>query len=257
MILLEPFSHTSYQKKHGTFGLVVRAMMLAGVSAAQDANHDTLSAHVASLSRTRNKPACRGATMPTSGNTPSLPSRIARAALSPAILGMVTKVYIPTLFPLTFLIGLTALALDQLLGFGDGFLPSPLNYGIAAGSFGIGTVLWLFTYEQLVHVGEGSPSPTAGRTTKLVTSGIYAYSRNPSLYGKLLGVLSVGFALNSFSFCLILVPMLLTVSLIEKVTRQEPQLVEIFGDEYEEYRRRVPLFIPWKLFLPGSDKGRT
>jgi protein-S-isoprenylcysteine O-methyltransferase Ste14 len=51
--------------------------------------------------------------------------------------------------------------------------------------------------------------------------------------------------------------MLLTVSLIEKVTRQEPQLVEIFGDEYEEYRRRVPLFIPWKLFLPGSDKGRT
>jgi protein-S-isoprenylcysteine O-methyltransferase Ste14 len=195
--------------------------------------------------------------MPPSEKPRSLPGRIAKAALSPAILGMVTKVYIPTLFPLTFLIGLTALTLDQLLGFGSGFLPSPLNYGVAAGCFLIGTVLWLFTYEQLVHIGEGSPSPTAGRTQKLVTSGIYAYSRNPSLYGKLLGVLSVGFALNSFSFCLILVPLLLTGSLIEKVTRQEPQLVDIFGEEYEDYRRRVPLFIPWKLFLPGSHKGRT
>lgn len=190
-----------------------------------------------------------------------LPVRIVKAALSPAILGMVTKVYIPTLFPLTFLIALSAMWLDGVLGpllglGGGGFLPTPANYYVAAGSFVLGAILWIFTYEQLVHMGEGSPSPTAGRTQKLVIRGIYAHSRNPSLFGKTLGVLAVGFALNSLSFCVILVPALLCLSLIEKVVRQEPQLVEVFGEEYEQYRRDVPLFIPWKLFLPGSRKGK-
>ncbi|MFT5682529.1 MAG: protein-S-isoprenylcysteine O-methyltransferase Ste14 [Myxococcota bacterium] len=179
---------------------------------------------------------------------------ILRAGMRSPILSMVAKVYIPTLFPLTFLIALTAMWLDALLGFGDGFLPASLpnsaNLGIAAVSFILGAVLWLWTYEQLTRLGEGSPSPTAGRTQKLVIVGIYAHSRNPSLFGKLLGVLSVGFALNSFSFCFILVPMLLTVSLVEKVVRQEPQLVEVFGEDYEQYRKDVPLFIPWRLLLP-------
>jgi len=185
----------------------------------------------------------------------SIASQIVRAGLRPSILGMVAKVYIPVLFPLTFLIALVATWLDRALGFGGGFLPVPVNYGVAAGSFVVGAVFWLWTYEQLTRLGEGSPSPTAGRTLKLVRTGIYAHCRNPSIYGKLLGVLAVGFALNSFSFCFILVPLLLTGSLIEKVWRQEPQLVEIFGEEYERYRREVPLFIPWRLFLPHRKKA--
>ena len=63
----------------------------------------------------------------------------------------------------------------------------------------------------------------------------------------MLGVLSVGFALDSPVFCLGLVPLLLAGSLTEKVWRQEPQLVEVFGEEYEAYRAVVPLFIPWGL----------
>ncbi len=183
------------------------------------------------------------------------------AALSPAITGMVTKVYIPVLFPLTFLIGLSSVTLDRILGFGDGFLPTQiqagmaLNLWIAIGSFGLGAILWLWTYEQLTVRGEGSPSPTAGRTLKLVRTGIYAHSRNPSLFGKLLGVLAVGFALNSFAFCCILIPIILCISLAEKVIRQEPQLVAIFGDEYERYRKEVPLFIPWKIFLTGRNSN--
>lgn len=175
--------------------------------------------------------------------------RIFKVALSPPILGMVTKVYIPVLFPLTFLIALTALKLDGLLGFADGFLPAPVNYGVAIASFTAGAVWWLWVYSQLVTIGEGSPSPAAGRTQKLVRSGIYAYCRNPSIHGKLLGVLAVGFALNSFSFCFVLVPALLTISLVEKVWRQEPQLIEVFGDDYLKYREEVPLFIPWGLIL--------
>ena len=80
-----------------------------------------------------------------------------------------------------------------------------------------------------------------------MTTGIYAWCRNPSIWGKLLGVVAVGFALNSFAFCFIIVPLLLAGSLVEKVVRQEPQLIEIFGEEYIAYRREVPLFVPWKI----------
>ena len=90
-----------------------------------------------------------------------------------------------------------------------------------------------------------------GRGQRLVVSGIYAYCRNPSIWGKLIGVLSVGIALNSFTFCFILVPALLCLSLIEKVWRQEPQLVEVFGPDYEVYRKQVPLFVPWGLVFPS------
>jgi protein-S-isoprenylcysteine O-methyltransferase Ste14 len=164
---------------------------------------------------------------------------------------MVAKVYIPVLFPLTFLIALMALKLDAMLGFESGFLPDPAHLALGAGSLVLGAVLWLWTYEQLTRLGAGSPSPTAGRTTRLARTGIYAHSRNPSIFGKLLGVLSIGFVLNSVSFCFILVPLLLAGSLVEKVVRQEPQLIEIFGEEYEAYRRKVPLFIPWKLMIPA------
>lgn len=180
---------------------------------------------------------------------------IIKAATRPTILNMVAKVYIPVLFPLTFIIALAALKLDALLGFDGGFLPQPTHLVVAAFSIVAGAVLWLWTYEQLTRLGEGSPSPTAGRTQKLATTGIYAHCRNPSIYGKLLGVMSVGFALNSVSFCFILVPLLLAGSLIEKVVRQEPQLVEVFGEEYERYRREVPLFIPWKLLFPSRPQS--
>jgi protein-S-isoprenylcysteine O-methyltransferase Ste14 len=178
--------------------------------------------------------------------------RAIRVGFSSPILLMVSKVYIPVLFPLTFLIALSALWLDGVLGFESGFLPEPTHYWIAATTFVVGAILWLVTYAQLVTHGKGSPSPTAGRTIHLVQTGIYAYSRNPSLFGKLLGVLAVGFALNSLSFCLILVPLLLTGSLFEKVLRQEPQLIDLFGAEYIRYRTQVPLFLPWGLLFPSK-----
>lgn len=169
---------------------------------------------------------------------------------------MVSKVYIPVLFPLTFLICLLAVGLDQWLEF-PALFSTPTNFIIAGITFVSGGFLWVWTYEQLSRLGEGSPSPTAGRTMKLVTTGIYAYSRNPSLFGKLLGFLAVGFALNSMAFCFVLTPLLLTGSLVEKVWRQEPQLVEIFGKDYIEYQQNVPLFIPWTYFFKRNKNLKS
>ena len=67
----------------------------------------------------------------------------------------------------------------------------------------------------------------------------------------------ISFALNSFSFCFILVPLLLAGSLIEKVYVQEPQLVEIFGEEYDSYRKEVPLFLPWGLLRGRRGEAKS
>jgi len=41
-----------------------------------------------------------------------------------------------------------------------------------------------------------------------------------------------------------LVPLLLTGSLIEKYINEEPALTEQFGEEFLEYKKNVPMFIP-------------
>jgi protein-S-isoprenylcysteine O-methyltransferase Ste14 len=169
----------------------------------------------------------------------------------PDLYQMVIRIYFPILFPLTFLIVLTALTLDRAIGWTQIFTP-PLNYYVAAASFVSGALLWAYTYAVLIYGGDGSPSPAIRRTQKLVTWGIYARCRNPSIHGKLLGVLAVGFLINSPAFSFVLVPLLLAGSLIEKVWRQEPVLIEIFGEEYLEYRRRVPLFLP-RIFVPPDE----
>jgi len=126
----------------------------------------------------------------------------------------------------------------------NGLLPEPYQW-LAAGAFLVAGLLIVgVSYRDLVSMGDGSPSPTGGETQVLVVRGVYAHCRNPSVHGKLAGVLSVGLALNSFSFCCVLIPPILVISLAEKVIRQEPQLVERFGKRYLEYRENVPLFIP-------------
>lgn len=182
-------------------------------------------------------------------------------ALAPEIVQMVCKVYIPVLFPLTFLVAVAALSLDRALAsftggvVGAGLLPTPTRLAVAGVLFVVGVASWLWTYDALVRIGRGSPSPTAGRTQVLVTEGPYALCRNPSVWGKFLGFLAVGVAIDSFCFVFVLAPLLLVGSLVEKVWFQEPQLVEVFGASYERYRRDVPLFVPWRLL--GARRSRA
>ena len=69
--------------------------------------------------------------------------RAIRVGFSPPILNMVSKVYIPVLFPLTFLIALLALWMDRKMGFGGGFLPEGSHLWVALASFCLGAILWL------------------------------------------------------------------------------------------------------------------
>ena len=177
--------------------------------------------------------------------------RILAVVKEPDLYLLVLRIYFPILFPTTFFLLLGATRVDAALGWSR-LVPTPWNGVVGSLVFLAGAALWLYTYHVFVYGGHGSPSPSIRRTTRLVTWSIYARCRNPSVLGKLLGVLGVGIIVDSPSFTLVFVPLLLVGSLLEKVWRQEPVLVEVFGAEYIEYRKRVPLIVP-RIFVPPEE----
>ena len=77
---------------------------------------------------------------------------------------------------------------------------------------------------------------------KLVTSGIFKYSRNPMYLGMLMIVLSTSiFYLNIYS---ILTPLLFILCVNKfQIKREEEFLIEKFGDEYLSYKKKTRRWI--------------
>ena len=66
--------------------------------------------------------------------------------------------------------------------------------------------------------------------TSLITEGIYRWSRNPAF---------VGFDLMFFNIPLLLVSIWATVMLHLQILQEENHLHNMFGDEYEEYKKHT------------------
>jgi len=77
----------------------------------------------------------------------------------------------------------------------------------------------------------------------LVTRGLYEYVRNPMYVGVLVALLGHAALFGSRSILIYAIVMALafhtTITLYE-----EPKLAQSFGSSYEEYRARVPRWIP-------------
>ena len=73
--------------------------------------------------------------------------------------------------------------------------------------------------------------------TKLVTDGIYRYSRNPAFLGfdlQYIGILLMYFNLLTFIFTIFAATMLHL-----QILQEEQYLTATFGAEYQAYQRRV------------------
>ncbi len=97
--------------------------------------------------------------------------------------------------------------------------------------------------------GEGGPVQFANveispKTQHLVVTGPYRYTRNPMLFGACMLYYGVAIYLNSI-VALILVALFMIFMLVFVKLTEEPRLLKDFGSEYEEYRRKVSMFIPW------------
>ena len=81
------------------------------------------------------------------------------------------------------------------------------------------------------------------KNAQLATSGPYAFTRNPLYLGSFL--LGLGFTIASGRLLLGLLFAALFLGIYLPVMRVEAStMAELFGKEYETYRRAVPLFFP-------------
>ncbi len=80
------------------------------------------------------------------------------------------------------------------------------------------------------------------RAERVVTTGVYSIVRHPQYLGGLLAHVGASFLLSAW-FSLASTPLMVLLNYLVS-RKEEEELVKEFGEDYEEYRGRVPMFIP-------------
>jgi protein-S-isoprenylcysteine O-methyltransferase Ste14 len=111
---------------------------------------------------------------------------------------------------------------------------------------GVVYVLWSNLF--LVLRGKGGPAEGFGvaispRTERLVATGPYRNTRNPMGFGALSIYYSIALFLGTIGGLLILLLFSILVPVYLR-RAEEPRLLSEFGEEYEEYRKRVSMIVP-------------
>ncbi len=81
------------------------------------------------------------------------------------------------------------------------------------------------------------------RETRLVTDGVYARVRHPQYTGLFLIVFGEGIVHWPTIVSVAAFPVIV-IAYTMLARKEERKMLEQFGDEYREYQRRVPMFIP-------------
>lgn len=118
--------------------------------------------------------------------------------------------------------------------------PASVAAGLALGI--LSAALFVACATAFVLRGRGTPNP-ADPPRKLVTSGPFAYCRNP-MYVGVVGIIAAQAV--AFASWPTAVDAALTLALfhVRVVLYEEPVLSRDFGDEFQRYRRTVPRWIP-------------
>lgn len=91
----------------------------------------------------------------------------------------------------------------------------------------------------------------ARRQNRLMTDGVYARVRHPQYTGLFLIVFGEGIVHWPTIVSVVAFPVIV-IAYTMLARREERQMVEQFGDEYREYQRRVPMFIPRRRTSAGG-----
>jgi len=124
---------------------------------------------------------------------------------------------------------------------------------------GLSFGLWSVVVQNAI--GRGGPLEIAGlevspKTEKLVVTGPYKYIRNPMLFGACVFYYAGAVYLNSV-IAVAIVTLFMTFMLIFVKLSEERRLLKDFGNEYQEYRRRVSMFVPWSPKRRQDHRERT
>ncbi len=91
------------------------------------------------------------------------------------------------------------------------------------------------------RIGGGGPG-LEKPPERLVTSGIYGYTRNPMYLGHIIFLTGLTLTLNSLPAAILTVAT--AVWFHYRVVENERQLVELFGESYLTYKKQVKRWIP-------------
>ena len=80
------------------------------------------------------------------------------------------------------------------------------------------------------------------KATKLITDGIYKFSRNPMYLGLLLVLLGISFIINIIGGFL-LIPLFILYLNLFQILPEENAMVDLFKDEFLEYKKNVRRWI--------------
>ena len=130
-----------------------------------------------------------------------------------------------------FLFGLYAFEFFPVYEF-----PGFLRY-FGLGTAVIGVIVFIFSVFQLNKNLTAFPTPVKG--SKLITSGMYNFSRHPIYSGIILFLFGYGFFNNSISKLILAV--VLTSLFYLKTKYEEEQLLQKFP-EYKDYKEKVNRF---------------
>ena len=134
-----------------------------------------------------------------------------------------------------------SLQVDKLLGLTDIF-ESPFHIILSLPIFSLGLFLTGWSVLNFLKV-KGTPVPF-NPPPKLVTTGPYAYVRNPMLTGVFALLFGFGLLLESASLLLVFTPLFIFFNVWELKAIEEPELLKRLGEDYNKYRKRTPMFFP-------------
>ena len=135
-------------------------------------------------------------------------------------------------------------------GLATGLALLPIALGVALIAAGLGLIVW--TVGLFASKGRGSLAPW-DPTSRLVVTGPYRHVQNPMISGVLCVLLGEA-ALFGSPPLLLWFGIVLGVNAVYMPLVEEPGLVRRFGQDYEEYRRHVPRWLP-RLWPWSDDDG--
>lgn len=127
-------------------------------------------------------------------------------------------------------------------GFGGGLAAAVVAGAIGACSVALGLTLMVTTQRLFARIGKGTLAPW-DPTRHLVVEGPYRYVRNPMISGVSFVILGEALVTGSPAL-LAWFGVFTLLNIVYMPLSEEPGLVKRFGEEYSEYARHVPRWIP-------------
>ncbi len=113
----------------------------------------------------------------------------------------------------------------------------------------LGLGLIIYTNKSFLKIGKGTLVPL-DPPKNLIVDGAYRYVRNPMIIGALILIFGEVLIFASIELFISFV-MIFIVNHIYFVYSEEPKLIKRFGEDYIEYKKNVPRWIPrltpWKM----------